>query len=92
MSQGDGVTNEANQPEAAGQATGAAQPASPAGPAHIANPANPAKPPALPSLSPPAAAPSSASTAAHFSSRDPGDASFWAERFEQGVTPWDSAR
>ncbi|ACQ99087.1 thiopurine S-methyltransferase [Burkholderia pseudomallei] len=92
MSQGDGVTNEANQPEAAGQATGDAQPASPAGPAHIANPANPANPPALPSFSPPAAASSSASSAAPFSSRDPGDASFWDERFEQGVTPWDSAR
>ncbi|AJX31822.1 methyltransferase domain-containing protein [Burkholderia oklahomensis] len=30
--------------------------------------------------------------AANFASRDPGDASFWDERFEQGHIPWDSAR
>ncbi|CAN0623414.1 methyl halide transferase [Burkholderia multivorans] len=30
-------------------------------------------------------------SAADFSTRDPGDASFWNERFERGVTPWDLA-
>ncbi|KDB07966.1 thiopurine S-methyltransferase [Burkholderia sp. lig30] len=30
-------------------------------------------------------------SAADFSTRDPGDASFWNERFERGMTPWDLA-
>lgn len=35
--------------------------------------------------------PTNAPSAADFSTRDPGDASFWDERFERGVMPWDLA-
>ncbi|AOJ44216.1 TPMT family class I SAM-dependent methyltransferase [Burkholderia thailandensis] len=80
----DGMTSEANKGDAAGQAAGDAQPASPASPPSAD--VQPARAALAPSSVPPAP------SAANFASRDPGDASFWDERFERGVTPWDSAR
>ncbi|WP_179403572.1 methyltransferase [Burkholderia guangdongensis] len=40
---------------------------------------------------PPAPPPASEPGAAEFATRDPGDAAFWNERFERGVTPWEFA-
>lgn len=78
------MTSEANKGDAAVQAAGDAQPASPASPPSAD--VQPARAALAPSSVPPAP------SAANFASRDPGDASFWDERFERGVTPWDSAR
>ncbi|KST75413.1 methyltransferase domain-containing protein [Burkholderia humptydooensis] len=78
------MTSEANKRDAAGHAAGDAQSAQPA------QPANPPSAAAQAAMAPSSVAP--APSVANFASRDPGEASFWDERFEQGVTPWDSAR
>ncbi|KVK84268.1 methyltransferase domain-containing protein [Burkholderia sp. MSMB1498] len=87
------MTSETKKSDVAAHAAGDAKPASaaasavPAAPATLTTSGTTAAPAA-----PAAPSESSESSEAKFATRDPGDASFWDERFEQGFIPWDASR